>query len=339
MNMSNGLKRPVFFLLFFLAGGSVIADDTAISIVDGKAETNKGKISQIESETNAALSHLQQQIDNIQLIPGPQGPIGPAGPQGPEGPVGPEGPQGPIGETGPAGSQGPQGEKGPEGPVGPQGPKGDTGDSGILVVAGNSCASGEVLTGFDASGAIICSEISASGPVVVGSDCETFRSNWLTLGILDDSPDADLRGCDLRGLSIVAFNFERANFAGADLRGVQLADMNLESADFSGANLEGAYLVGSDLRGVNFTDANLSHANLGCRYDPVGAPTNCTSFVNAVIDRAIFTGANLRDSVAFPQHDDQPFVPVRPVFGDTICPDGSNSFDDDGDAGTCNNNR
>ena len=339
MNMSIGLKRPVSFLLFFLAGGSVIADDAAISIVDGKAETNKGKISQIESETNAALSHLQQQIESIQLIPGPPGPIGPAGPQGLEGPIGPQGSQGPIGETGPQGPQGPQGEIGPDGPAGPQGPKGDTGDSGILVVAGNSCASGEVLTGFDASGAIICAEINASVPVVVGSDCETFRTNWLTFGFLDINPGADLRGCDLRGLSIIAFNFEGANFAGADLRGVQLAGMDLESADFSGANLEGAYLVGSDLRGVNFTDANLSHANLGCRYQPDGTPTNCTSFANAVIDRAIFTGANLRDSVAFPQHDDQPFVAVRPVFGDTNCPDGSNSFDDDGDAGTCNNNR
>lgn len=48
-------------------------------------------------------------------------------------PPGPEGPPGPIGETGPKGDQGeqgPPGEAGPEGPPGPRGPKGPKGDPG-----------------------------------------------------------------------------------------------------------------------------------------------------------------------------------------------------------------
>jgi len=38
-----------------------------------------------------AVKNLQQQIDNIELNPGPQGPVGPQGPQGEPGPRGPQG--------------------------------------------------------------------------------------------------------------------------------------------------------------------------------------------------------------------------------------------------------
>lgn len=88
---------------------------------------------------------LQQQINTIELTPGPEGPQGPEGPAGPQGDPGPEGPQGeagpagPQGEVGPAGPQGdagpqgevgPQGETGPQGEVGPAGPQGDVGPQG-----------------------------------------------------------------------------------------------------------------------------------------------------------------------------------------------------------------
>lgn len=78
----------------------------------------------------AAIEDLQAQIDEIELIPGPQGetgpqgPEGPAGPEGSQGPAGPEGPEGPQGPAGPAGSEGPAGPQGPEGPQGPAGPAG-----------------------------------------------------------------------------------------------------------------------------------------------------------------------------------------------------------------------
>jgi hypothetical protein len=65
-------------------------------------------------------------------------------------------------------------ETGPQGPPGPQGPKGDTGDTGPTgatgpqgpprtSVAGQSCPNGQVVTGFDESGNIICSAGSPSG--------------------------------------------------------------------------------------------------------------------------------------------------------------------------------
>lgn len=54
----------------------------------------------------AAVQDLQNQIANIQLLPGPPGTSGPVGPQGPSGPTG---------ATGPIGPQGPQGLQGPPG--------------------------------------------------------------------------------------------------------------------------------------------------------------------------------------------------------------------------------
>jgi hypothetical protein len=211
---------------------------------------------------------------------------------------------------------------------GPEGPKGDPGDSGILFWAGKSCAAGEAITGFDLTGDIVCTVIRSPDDDVVGGDCAHFLDQWLNFGVLGDNASADLRGCDLRGLSIANFNYQGTDFSGADLRGVRLESVNLEDTDFSGANLEGAYLVDSDLRRANFSDANLSHANMAR-----------ANFNDAIIDRAIFTGANLVDVVAFPDHPDQYQLPVRPAFGDTICPDGSSSFVADGDLGTCNNNR
>jgi hypothetical protein len=64
-------------------------------------------------ETGAA--DLQNQINTIELTPGP---IGPQGPQGDAGLTGPQGPQGPEGQVG---FQGTQGETGPQGPAGPAG--------------------------------------------------------------------------------------------------------------------------------------------------------------------------------------------------------------------------
>jgi hypothetical protein len=51
--------------------------------------TSEGKV------PGQPFDYLQQQIDNIQLTPGPPGPQGPAGPQGEPGPQGPAGPPGP----------------------------------------------------------------------------------------------------------------------------------------------------------------------------------------------------------------------------------------------------
>lgn len=71
--------------------------------------------SQLQQQINSLrndLTLLQDQVDNIELIPGPMGPQGPPGVQGSKGDTGDTGPQGPPGVPGPAG---PQGERGPAG--------------------------------------------------------------------------------------------------------------------------------------------------------------------------------------------------------------------------------
>ena len=69
----------------------------------------------------ATIDFVTQEINSIELTPGPKGDKGDAGPQGP---------QGLKGDKGDTGLQGPQGERGLQGIQGVQGPKGDKGDPG-----------------------------------------------------------------------------------------------------------------------------------------------------------------------------------------------------------------
>lgn len=66
---------------------------------------NKGGISPFDAIRDA-IAFIQEQIDDIQLIPGPQGPQGEPGLIGPQGLQGEKGPMGPEGSTGPAGADG-----------------------------------------------------------------------------------------------------------------------------------------------------------------------------------------------------------------------------------------
>jgi hypothetical protein len=61
------------------------------------------------------IDELKQQIEEIQLIPGPKGDTGEKGDTGPQGI---QGPQGETGTQGEQGLQGIQGEQGPQGPAG-----------------------------------------------------------------------------------------------------------------------------------------------------------------------------------------------------------------------------
>lgn len=61
--------------------------------VEGMAKPGKGPFTAIWR----AISNLQTQIDNIELIPDPPGVEGPEGSIGPAGPEGPAGPPGPVG--------------------------------------------------------------------------------------------------------------------------------------------------------------------------------------------------------------------------------------------------
>jgi hypothetical protein len=151
--------------------------------------------------------------------------------------------QGTAGEQGPAGPQGPVGPQGPQGevgPVGPQGPQEPPGELGNLYLAGQMCLEGAFVTGFDADGNIVCSEVSAG----VGEDCPD------NLGPGADLHNCDLSGADLSGVDLSGANLSGANLSDADLSGVDLIGADLSGADLSGANLCGADLTSADLTGV-----------------------------------------------------------------------------------------
>ena len=76
----------------------------------------------------ATIDFVAQEINNIELTPGPQGPKGDTGPKGERGIQGPQGEQGPKGEQGPQGLQGPKGEQGPKGDKGEPGTPADMSD-------------------------------------------------------------------------------------------------------------------------------------------------------------------------------------------------------------------
>jgi hypothetical protein len=158
----------------FLAGG--VAAYAAIpdsgGVIHGCYQKNVGNLRVIDSGAGGKCRPPEIAIQWSRTGPagpvGPQGPKGDTGPAGPTGPVGPAGPQGLKGDTGATGATGPAGPKGDTGATGPAGPKGDTGATGPqgpagpqgppgTDVAGQSCANGQSVTGFDASGNIICS--------------------------------------------------------------------------------------------------------------------------------------------------------------------------------------
>jgi len=81
------MLRIVIFMSILLSAHTAFADKS------GKAhKSGKGGSAQIDD--------LQQQIDTIELMPGPQGPAGPQGDSGAEGPQGIQGEQGPRGIDG-----------------------------------------------------------------------------------------------------------------------------------------------------------------------------------------------------------------------------------------------
>lgn len=106
----------------------------------------------------AAIANIQEQIDNIELIPGPEGPQGPQGEPGPQGEQGLQGEQGIQGETGAQGEQGIQGEQGEQGETGLQGPQGEPGPigpQGEQGVQGPQGEPGQNIVVRDANGTFI----------------------------------------------------------------------------------------------------------------------------------------------------------------------------------------
>jgi len=110
---------------------------------------NKGVKKQIR-KLNAGLSALQQQVDTIELTPGPVGPQGPAGSdgaQGPQGIPGNDGINGTNGIDGKDGINGTNGIDGTNGTNGAQGIQGAPGVNGIDGATGPQGPSGAEISG------------------------------------------------------------------------------------------------------------------------------------------------------------------------------------------------
>lgn len=121
------------------------------SVVDNKISNaqlgNGGDLS-----AYATIAYVDQEINTIELTPGPQGPKGDKGDKGEQGPKGDKGDKGADGTMsfeelteeqkaslkGEKGDKGDQGIQGPKGDQGIQGPKGDTGEQGPKGDKGDS---------------------------------------------------------------------------------------------------------------------------------------------------------------------------------------------------------
>ena len=90
---------------------------------------------------------------------------------------------------------------------------------------------------------------------------EITQKNALQLaGELNLALAVDLKGQELRGVSLAGLNLRGANLRGVNLEGVMLQDRDLAGVDLTGAFLARADLRGAVLTGANLTDADLSFA-------------------------------------------------------------------------------
>lgn len=202
----------------------------------------------------------------------------------------------------------------------------------------------------------------------VGADC-TEPPNLV--------PFADLVNCDLSGREMEGVDLSQANLTGANLNDASLFTTTLvgaifDNATFLNAIMEDAYAVGgsfinADLRGADlyfatFSNANLTGADISGThlhsFDLPGAvaqnanfsSSQMTSmnmrdtdlrgadFSNSLLARVNFTNADFRDATLEGAEISSGVNLSGVTWGNTTCPDGSNSDDNDGDNFTCEGN-
>jgi hypothetical protein len=143
-----------------------------------------------------------------------------------------------------------------QGEVAEQGDPAPAGETLSGSLAGQRCADGQFVTGFDANGDIICGGVDPCGDGV-GVDCP---DNLV--------PGALLQNCQaLREADLSRASLSNANLCGADLSWAGLSDADLSGADLTNAILTGANLAFANLCGANLTNADLTgvfYANTTC---------------------------------------------------------------------------
>lgn len=110
------MKRQTYFsIVTGLLAVLFLVNAPSTASAQSKGNTNPG------TSIPQQIQGLQDQIDTIELTPGPKGDTGDTGPQGSKGDTG---------ATGATGPKGPQGDTGATGATGPKGPQGDIGPAG-----------------------------------------------------------------------------------------------------------------------------------------------------------------------------------------------------------------
>lgn len=180
-------KAIVTAMVLILCGAMAVVGyagaqgDPPSTVYTGCLITNSGQLHDVAIGNSPVRTCPPNEVQISWSQTGPQGPVGPQGPQGPTGATGPVGPAGPKGDTG---AIGPQGPAGPVGPAGPAGPKGDTGATGATgpqgpagtnVAAGETCPSGQFVTGFDSAGNITCAAPSTTSAACPANSQLTFN--------------------------------------------------------------------------------------------------------------------------------------------------------------------
>lgn len=120
------------------------------------------------------------------------------------------------------------------------------------------------------------------------------RQDYLTQ-VQDGALRADLRRCNLRGVSLIGLDLRGARLDGSDLRGAVLRGTDLRFAHFDQCDLTNARLPFAQISGASFNDAWLVGTCLDAvRAGPAAAPQEATHFGGAHLERATFDGADLR---------------------------------------------
>jgi uncharacterized protein YjbI with pentapeptide repeats len=172
---------------------------------------------------------------------------------------------------------------------------------------GQSCyLAYEKYEGLDLSGAVI---VEATLP---GVSLEASRLDGvLAMRILGN-------GLSLKGSSLIAANFYKADLVESDFTGVLAREAIFQKATLTHARLDGADLRQADLQAstclsTSFTNADLREANL------TGATLTGASFTGARLQGAILTGAIISQESSFTNSIGlEEAVTDRVVIGDQI---------------------
>lgn len=118
------------------------------AVNDNSEIINRLAALEAKPEIDTSKFATKEELQTIQLTPGPQGPPGERGETGLQGPQGIQGLTGPVGPQGIQGERGQDGQPGPKGDIGPIGPQGLKGEQGPAGLPGSVGPQGPIgLTG------------------------------------------------------------------------------------------------------------------------------------------------------------------------------------------------